>query len=66
MKKLTVKDQLEISETSLDVAKEAIYEANLACTDYEESKRLRILYYHVTSVLLEIRDNLKKYYPKVI
>ena len=60
MKKLTVKDQLEISETSLDVAKEAIYEANLACTDYEESKRLGILYYHVTSVLLEIRDNLKK------
>ena len=60
MKKLTVKDQLEISETSLDVAKEAIYEANLACTDYEESRRLRILYYHVTSVLLEIRDNLKK------
>ena len=60
MEKLTVKDQLEISETSLDVAKEAIYEANLACTDYEESRRLRILYYHVTSVLLEIRDNLKK------
>lgn len=59
-KKLTVKDQLEIAETSLDVAKEAIYEANLACTDYEESRRLRILYYHVTSVLLEIRDNLKK------
>lgn len=66
MEKLTVKDQLEIAETSLDVAKEAIYEANLACTDYEESRRLRILYYHVTSVLLEIRDNLKKYYPKVI
>ena len=65
-KKLTVKDQLEIAETSLDVAKEAVYEANLACTDYEESRRLRILYYHVTSVLLEIRDNLKKYYPKVI
>lgn len=59
-KKLTIRDQLEISETSLDVAKEAIYEANLACTDYEESRRLRILYYHVTSVLLEIRDNLKK------
>ena len=66
MEKLTVKDQLEIAETSLDVAKEAVYEANLACTDYEESRRLRILYYHVTSVLLEIRDNLKKYYPKVI
>ena len=60
MKKLTVKDQLEIAETNLDVAKEAIYEANLDCTDYDESKRLRILYYHVTSVLLEIRDNLKK------
>lgn len=60
MKKLTIKDQLEISETNLEVAKEAIYEANLACTDYEESKRLRVLYYHVTSVLLEIRDNLKK------
>ena len=60
MEKLTVKDQLEIAETSLDVAKEAVYEANLACTDYEESRRLRILYYHVTSVLLEIRDNLKK------
>lgn len=59
-KKLTVRDQLEIAETNLDVAKEAIYEANLACTDYEESRRLRILYYHVTSVLLEIRDNLKK------
>ena len=60
MEKLTVRDQLEIAETNLDVAKEAIYEANLACTDYEESRRLRILYYHVTSVLLEIRDNLKK------
>ena len=59
-KKLTVRDHLEISETNLDVAKEAIYEANLECTDYEESKRLRVLYYHVTSVLLEIRDNLKK------
>ena len=60
MEKLTIKDQLEIAETNLDVAKEAIYEANLACTDYDESKRLRVLYYHVTSVLLEIRDNLKK------
>ena len=60
MEKLTVRDQLEIAETNLDVAKEAIYEANLACTDYEESRRLRILYYHVTSALLEIRDNLKK------
>ena len=60
MKKLTIKDQLEISETNLEVAKEAIYEANLACTDYDESKRLRVLYYHITSVLLEIRDNLKK------
>ena len=60
MEKLTIKDQLEIAETNLDVAKEAIYEANLASADYEESKRLRILYYHVTSVLLEIRDNLKK------
>ena len=60
MKKLTIKDQLEIAETNLEVAKEAIYEANLDCTDYEESKRLRILYYHATSVLLEIRDNLKK------
>ena len=60
MKKLTVKDQLEIAETNLEVAREAVYEANLACTDYDESKRLRILYYHVTSVLLEIRDNLKK------
>ena len=59
-KKLTIKDHLEVAETNLDVAKEAIYEANLACTDYEESKRLRVLYYHVTSVLLEIRDNLKK------
>ena len=59
-RKLTAKDHLEVAETNLDVAKEAIYEANLACTDYEESKRLRILYYHVTSVLLEIRDNLKK------
>ena len=59
-KKLTIEDQLEISETNLEVAKEAIYEANLDCTDYEESKRLRILYYHVTSTLLEIRDNLKK------
>ena len=59
-RKLTIRDQLEISETNLDVAKEAIYEANLECTDYDESKRLRILYYHVTSVLLEIRDNLKK------
>ena len=54
MEKLTVRDQLEIAETNLDVAKEAIYEANLACTDYEESKRLRILYYHVTSVLFSI------------
>lgn len=60
MKKLTIKDQLEISETNLEVAKEAVYEANLACTDYEESKRLRILYYHIVSTLLEIRDNLKK------
>lgn len=60
MKKLTIKDRLEISETNLEVAKEAIYEANLACTDYEESKRLRILYYHIVSTLLEIRDNLKK------
>lgn len=60
MEKLTIKDQLEISETNLEVAKEAIYEANLACTDYEESKRLRILYYHIVSTLLEIRDNLKK------
>ena len=60
MKKLTIKDHLEVAETNLDVAKEAIYEANLACTDYDESKRLRVLYYHVTSVLLEIRDNLKK------
>lgn len=60
MEKLTIKDQLEISETNLEVAKEAIYEANLACTDYEESKRLRVLYYHIVSVLLEIRDNLKK------
>ena len=60
MEKLTIKDHLEVAETNLDVAKEAVYEANLACTDYEESKRLRILYYHVTSVLLEIRDNLKK------
>lgn len=59
-KKLTIRDQLEIAETNLEVAKEAIYEANLACTDYEESKRLRVLYYHITSVLLEIRDNLKK------
>lgn len=59
-RKLTAKDHLEIAETNLDVAKEAIYEANLDCTDYEESKRLRILYYHITSVLLEIRDNLKK------
>ena len=59
-RKLTIKDQLEIAETNLDVAKEAIYEANLDCTDYEESKRLRVLYYHVTSVLLEIRGNLKK------
>lgn len=59
-RKLTAKDQLEIAETNLEVAKEAIYEANLACTDYDESKRLRVLYYHVTSVLLEIRDNLKK------
>ena len=60
MKKLTIKDHLEVAETNLEVAKEAIYEANLDCTDYEESKRLRVLYYHVTSVLLEIRDNLKK------
>ena len=60
MKKLTIKDPLEIAETNLEVAKEAIYEANLERTDYEESKRLRILYYHVTSTLLEIRDNLKK------
>ena len=60
MKNLTIKDHLEVAETNLDVAKEAVYEANLACTDYEESKRLRVLYYHVTSVLLEIRDNLKK------
>lgn len=60
MKKLTIKDQLEIAETNLEVAKEAVYEANLACTDYEESKRLRVLYYHITSTLLEIRDNLKK------
>lgn len=60
MKKLTIKDQLEIAETNLEVAREAVYEANLACTDYEESKRLRVLYYHVTSTLLEIRDNLKK------
>ena len=59
-RKLTAKDQLEIAETSLEVAKEAVYEANLECTDYDESKRLRVLYYHVTSVLLEIRDNLKK------
>ena len=58
--KLTIKDHLEIAETNLEVAKEAIYEANLECTDYDESKRLRVLYYHVTSVLLEIRDNLKK------
>lgn len=60
MEKLTIKDQLEIAETNLEVAREAIYEANLACTDYDESKRLRVLYYHVTSTLLEIRDNLKK------
>ena len=60
MKKLTIKDHLEVAETNLDVAKEAVYEANLDCTDYDESKRLRILYYHVTSVLLEIRDSLKK------
>lgn len=60
MKKLTIKDQLEIAETNLEVAREAVYEANLACTDYEESKRLRILYYHIVSTLLEIRDNLKK------
>lgn len=60
MEKLTVKDQLEVAETNLEVAREAVYEANLACTDYDESKRLRVLYYHVTSVLLEIRDNLKK------
>ena len=60
MEKLTIKDQLEIAETNLDVAKEAVYEANLACTDYEESKRLRVLYYHIVSTLLEIRDNLKK------
>lgn len=59
-KKLTIGDHLEIAETNLEVAREAVYEANLACTDYEESKRLRVLYYHVTSVLLEIRDNLKK------
>ena len=59
-KKLTIKDHLEIAETNLDVAKEAVYEANLACTDYDESKRLRILYYHIVSTLLEIRDNLKK------
>ena len=59
-RKLTAKDHLEVAETNLDVAKEAVYEANLGCTDYEESKRLRVLYYHVTSVLLEIRDNLKK------
>lgn len=59
-KKLTIEDQLEIAETNLEVAKEAIYEANLACTDYEESKRLRVLYYHIVSTLLEIRDNLKK------
>ena len=59
-RKLTIEDQLEIAETNLEIAKEAVYEANLACTDYEESKRLRVLYYHVTSVLLEIRDNLKK------
>ena len=59
-KKLTIKDQLEIAETNLDVAKEAVYEANLAWTDYEESERLRGLYDHVTSVVLEIRDNLKK------
>ena len=60
MKKLTAKDQLDIAETNLEVAREAVYEANLACTDYDESKRLRVLYYHVTSTLLEIRDNLKK------
>ena len=60
MEKLTVRDQLEIAETNLEVAKEAVYEANLDCTDYEEYRRLRILYYHVTSVLLEIRYNLKK------
>ena len=59
-KKLTIRDQLEISETNLEVAKEAVYEANLACTDYDESKRLRVLYYHIVSTLLEIRDNLKK------
>ena len=43
MKKLTIKDHLEVAETNLEVAKEAIYEANLACTDYDESKRLRVL-----------------------
>ena len=59
-KKLTIRDHLEISETNLEVAREAVYEANLACTDYEESKRLRVLYYHIVSTLLEIRDNLKK------
>ena len=59
-RKLTAKDHLEVAETNLEVAKEAIYEANLECTDYDESKRLRVLYYHVTSVLLEIRDSLKK------
>ena len=59
-RKLTIKHQHAIAETNLEVAREAVYEANLECTDYEESKRLRILYYHVTSTLLEIRDNLKK------
>ena len=60
MKKLTIKDQLEIAETNLDVAKEAVYGASLECTGDEECKRLRMRYDHVTSVLLEIRDNLKK------
>lgn len=60
MAKLTIKDQLEIAETNLEIAKETVYRANLVCLESQQSNRLKILYLHTVRLLGEIQSELEK------
>lgn len=57
---LTIKDQLEIAETNLEVAKETVYRANLVSTEKQQSERLKVLYLHTVRLLSEIQSELEK------
>lgn len=59
MAKLTIKDQLEIAETNLEIAKETVYRANLVASG-QQSDRLKMLYVHTVRLLSEIKSELEK------